>query len=411
MSVFKKKIDVVSHATKLSPDVNPSALQEIATIIKTKMVKIQVIIQRILQTLNTHRGMNIISNSDLIVCTTTLIESFDKSSHILFQLENTNYAVDKMNQFIDQLQNIVDKMSIIMCGYGAASIEDIFFISFGSDLEAQSEGDLSKEKRALILKCVKPIGYKTFHWKQSKTKPKYSADHSSPICTNKIVEDTVQIELANQYECFDIDFTGKSNYVKIHGIRVVVHNEKTQKTLVIQGLVDDIPIECISNNYVNFRRQEIIDTLKATDNYGDKPQVDLVNRLLEAMTVKDALINGNDDYCKKIFAILTDVSFVKVNKLTSTIRRFVDMDIYSQRSMIMNLLIYNQEDDVQYITYLLYDLISAKNATGNAIDSFEQQMIYDSFPWKLKLYFKETMKHTIKYTKDMMSKYDINRVS
>jgi hypothetical protein len=87
------------------------------------------------------------------------------------------------------------------------------------------------------------------------------------------------------------------------------------------------------------------------------------------------------------------------------------MDVYGQRSMIMNLLIYNQDDEAQYITYLLYDLISTKNATGNSIDSTEQQMIYDSFPWKIKLYFKETMKNTIKYTKDMMSKYDINRVS
>ena len=102
MSVFKKKIDVVSHATKLSPDVNPSALQEIATLIKTKMLKIQGIVQRILQTLNTHRGINIISNSDLIVCTSTLIECFDKSSTILSQLDAANYTVDKMNQYIDQ---------------------------------------------------------------------------------------------------------------------------------------------------------------------------------------------------------------------------------------------------------------------------------------------------------------------
>jgi ATP-dependent Lon protease len=79
--------------------------------------------------------------------------------------------------------------------------------------------------------------------------------------------------------------------------------------------------------------------------------------------------------------------------------------------MIMNLLIYNKEEDIQYITYLLYDLITAKNANGNAIDSFEQQIIYDSFPWKIKLFFKETMKNTIKFTKDMMSKYDVSRIS
>jgi len=150
MSVLNKKTDVVSHATKLTSDANNSALQEIAKLIKSKMLKIQSIIQRILQTLNTYRGLNIISNSDLIVCTSTLIECFEKSSFIMSQLEicestcnNVNtqatklgvglstsaesgYTVEKLNIYIEQLQQIVDKMSIIMCGYGASSIEDIF---------------------------------------------------------------------------------------------------------------------------------------------------------------------------------------------------------------------------------------------------------------------------------------------
>jgi ATP-dependent Lon protease len=419
MSALKKKVDVVSHAAKLTSDVNPSALQEIAKLIKSKMLKIQGIIQRILQTLNSYRGLNIISNSDLIVCTSTLIECFEKSVTIMSVLDSETeiYTVEKINKYIDQLQQIVDKMSIIMCGYGASCIEDIFFISFGSDLDAllsSSESELWVEKRNLIMKYVKPIGYKTFHWKQSRTKPKHTTEmsnaSSSPMCVNKIVEETIQIELANQYECFDIDLTGKTNYVKIYGIRVVVHNEKTQKTLIIQGLVDDIPIECVHNYYVRFRKQEIVDLMKANQT-DDPKRTELTNRLLETMTIKDSLIYGNDDFCKKMFAIFADVSYVKSNKLTATIRKFLDMDIYGQRSMIMNLLIYNQEDEVQYITYLLYDLISAKNANGNAIDSTEQQMIYDSFPWKIKLFFKETMKHTIKYTKDMMSKYDVNRVS
>jgi len=437
MSAFKKKIDVVSHATKITPDVNPSALKEITKLIKTKMLKIQDIIKRILQTLNSYRGLNIISNSDLIVCTSTLIECFEKSTNItsqLDQLDNTNkthfsqqnrpesdsnYSVEKINIYIEQLQHIVDKMSIIMCGYGAASIEDIFFISFGTDIETQFPPELEiwREKRNLILNHVRPIGYKTFHWKQSRTKPKntsdigYSLNSSYTTCINKIVEDAVQIELANQYECFDIDFTGKTNYVKIYGIRVVIHNEKTQKTLIIQGLVDDMPIDCINSGYINYRKQEIKELIKIVDNSNEKTKSELMTRLLETMTIKDALINGTDDFFKKTHIILSDVNQVKVNKLTATIRRFLDLDIYNQRSMIMNLLIYNQEDDVQYITYLLYDLISAKNSSGNTVDSNEQQMIYDSFPWKIKLYFKETMKHTIKYTKDMMSKYDVNRIS
>ena len=428
MSVFKKKIDVVSHATKITADINPSALQEIAKLIKSKMVKIQEIIQRILKTLNLYRGLEIISNSDLIVCTSTLIECFNKSQQINSQLDmqkNTsqdtaNYTVEKMNGFIDQLQQIVDKMSIIMCGYGAHSIEDIFFISFGSNLEIASHSanvDLLKEKRNLILNYIRPIGYKTFHWKQSRTKPKNTSenwnliDASSCICESKTTEETIQIELANQYECFDIDFAEKTNYVKMYGIRVVVHNEKTQKTLIIQGLIDDIPIDCIENGYILHRKNEIREMINSLNTSNEKTRSELLERVLDTMTIKDALVNGTQDFYKKVYSIIADANYVKINKLTSTIKKFLDMDIYGQRSMIMNLLTYNKEDEVQYITYLLYDLISAKNSNGSTVDSTEQQMIYDSFPWKIKLYFKETMKHTIKYTKDMISKYDVNRIS
>jgi ATP-dependent Lon protease len=422
MSVFKKKIDIVSHATKITSDVNPSGLQEIVKLIKIKMFKIQEIIQRILKTLNSYRGLEIISNSDLIVCTSTLIECFNKSSLVNSQLElQKNYTVDKINEYIDQLQQIVDKMSIIMCGYGAYSIDDIFFISFGSSLEQSAENstesDLLKEKRNLILKYVRPIGYKTFHWKQSRIKPKntsdscYLIDGSFNICIDKIVEDTIQIELANQYECFDIDLTEKTNYVKIYGIRLVVHNEKTQKTLIIQGLVDDIPIDSIENGYINHRKKEINEIIRSLNSSNEKMKSDILEKVLDTMTIKDALVNGNQDFIKKVYSIITDANFVKINKLTSTIKKFLDMDNYGQRSMIMNLLTYNKEDEVQYITYLLYDLISAKNSNGSTVDSSEQQIIYDSFPWKIKLYFKETMKHTIKYTKDMISKYDVNRIS
>lgn len=424
MSSFRKKVDVVSHALKLSSDVNPSALQEIANLISTKMLKIQDIINRILKTLNSYKTIEIISNSDLIVCTSTLIECFDKSAFILNQLEPqqlvVNYTVEKMNEYIDHLQNIVDKMSIIMCGYGAHSIDDIFFISFGSNLEMQTdltEYGILKEKRNLIMNFIRPIGYKTFHWKQSKTKPKVhyefanKNDVSSNICINKVVENTIQIEFANQYECFDIDFAEKPNYVKLHGIRVVVHNEKTQKTLIIQGLVDDVPIDCIENGYIRHRKLELSEFIKQLIISNETHTAELMERVMDTMTIKDVLINGTNDFYKKTHAIIFDSNQVKTHKLTSTIKKFLDLDFYGQRSMLMNLLMYKTENEVQYITYLLYDLISTKNSNGSTVDSKEQQMLYDSFPWKIKLYFKETMKRTIKYTKDMISKYDINRIS
>lgn len=115
---------------------------------------------------------------------------------------------------------------------------------------------------------------------------------------------------------------------------------------------------------------------------------------------------------KRYIAMMTEVNNIKNTKLDHTIRRFLEIDTYNQRQLLIHLLIYNKEDDVQYITYLLYDLITTASIhqSGGSNETIEQMLIYESFPWKIKLFFKETMKNTIKYTKEMIHKYDINRV-
>ena len=55
---------------------------------------------------------------------------------------------------------------------------------------------------------------------------------------------------------------------------------------------------------------------------------------------------------------------------------------------------------------MLYDVITVSNS-----DSNEQAMIYDSFPWAVKRYFKDAMKYTMNYTHQVTQKYDVNRVS
>jgi hypothetical protein len=315
-------------------------------------------------------------------------------------------SLDEINTIINDLQQIIDKISVVICGFGTLHFSDLFFISFGSEFnEKQIENEVWRAKLDLLLNHVSPIGYKTIHWKQSKTKPKESCENTACICIDKMTEDTIQIELSNQYECFDVDVSTKSLYVKLYGIRVVVHNEKTQKTLIIQGVVDDVVLDCISNKYVDYRKKDLIENVPESETY----DTGIMTRIIETLTLKDILVYGNSDIYKRHISIMTAVNSIKYNKLNITIKKFLEMDIYAQRAMLIHLLIYNKEDDIQYITYLLYDLIT--DTTGTASDTVDQMLIYDSFPWKIKLYFKDTMKTTMKYTKEMVHKYDINRVS
>ena len=137
-----------------------------------------------------------------------------------------------------------------------------------------------------------------------------------------------------------------------------------------------------------------------------------MKRIIDTLTLKDILVFGSTDIQKRLIMINTDVSMVLDNKIDIVIKKFIEMDMFLQRNMLIHLLIYNKNDEVQYITYLLYDLITINThvQTGQ-IDTMEQILLYDSFPLKVKMYFKEAMKYTINYSCSMMKKYDTNMIT
>jgi hypothetical protein len=71
------------------------------------------------------------------------------------------------------------------------------------------------------------------------------------------------------------------------------------------------------------------------------------------------------------------------------------------------LLICSNNYENQYLAYLLYDLLS--NDNSGKIDTLEQTILFDSFPWQIKKYFKQAMKKTIQYTNEL-SNFDINKI-
>jgi ATP-dependent Lon protease len=295
-----------------------------------------------------------------------------------------------------------------MSGFGTMYIDDLLFVCFGTDYIQQTYSDLIiQSKLDLIRKHIHPIGYKIIHW--NKDTPKYKQhevfSNTYVYCENKITENNTIVEQSKHLECFDIDSTSKPFYLNIHGLTVVFHNEKLKKTLIINGIADNITIDFFSNAYIHYRKSSITENIPQSSTI----DTDIIKRIVNSMNIKDILIYGNGDIYKKNIMITSDVNFIKYNKLDIVIKKFLDIDILSQRNMLINLLLYNKEDDIQYITYMLYNLLTIHS--NENVDSQEQKQIYDSLPWKIKTYFKDTMNLTIKYTQEIMSKYDINRIS
>jgi ATP-dependent Lon protease len=381
---------------------------EIHDAIKSKIEYIQEIIRNTLLSLHNNKKNEIFSNSEINICINSLQELYKNTQKAIEKNRvNLNLNIKNVDTVVETLQTIIEKLSLIISGFGTQNIEDLLFICFGSDYKGIKFTDKIVEKKYELIKSYShPISYKIINWKTQKHNNNNNKDYVlNNYCENKITEDNIIIENANNIECFDIDNTAKSFYSKINGIRVVFQNEKIKKTLIVYCIVDDIILDFFSNEYIEFRKKNIYEKIPNSETF-DKT---IIERITNSLTLKDILVCGNNDIYKKQLTIQSDVNSIKYNKLENTIKKFLEMELILQRNMLINLLIYNKDDDINYITYLLYDLITVRN--NEMLDSNEQKIIYDSFPFKIKTYFQETMKMTVKYTQDMISKYDISKIT
>ena len=167
----------------------------------------------------------------------------------------------------------------------------------------------------------------------------------------------------------------------------------------MNGILKDIHVDCFTNKYIDSRKHDI--SLIAKNHKGIEKKI--IQNIHETINLKDILIYGNNDIQKKIISVMVDTSNVKQTTLDITIKKFIDLDPYSQRSMIINLLLYEDDNEIKYICYLLYDLISN--------DENNKNIIYNSLHWKLQKTFKNAIQSTLKYKQEMTDKYDVNKIS
>ena len=154
---------------------------EIHKFINEKINYIQEIIRKTILSIKTHTQSNIFSNNDAMVSITILTELYVKTDEITKKLSLT-CSQKEIDIIIDLLQKVIDKLSMIICGFGTKNIDDLLFISFGSEYKnINIENPIIKSKYELIKEHITPIGYKIIHWKNSKV----SITHNNILCSNK----------------------------------------------------------------------------------------------------------------------------------------------------------------------------------------------------------------------------------
>jgi ATP-dependent Lon protease len=358
---------------------------DIVILIEKKVSFFHDIIQKTILNVQKNKIMDILGVSDVNSCINTLNGLNEKMRNILlFDQPSTT------EELINQLQLINNELSGLLKSYGTDSLEDLLSICFGNN-NCIITNEEERAKFELLKKYFHPTSYKVINKKEETGKK-----------TMTFVDDFISDKTKN-FDCSDVVLNSKQFHNKVYGMKLYIYNSSFKKNLLIYGTVDDVIIDFMNNKYINEKMNKIKENLPNDNDF----KGEAFGRFLISLTLKDFLIHNHTELNNKFIGYLSNYKLLKQKTLSQMVKDFISSDLFSKRNTLIQLLINSDNYENKYIAYLLYDLLS-NDSNGN-VDTQEQTILFDSFPWPIKQYFRDAMKKTIQYTNEL-SNFDINKI-
>ena len=371
---------------------NTIKINDVLILVEQKIIFFQDVIQKTIIHVQKNSFFDILNINEVTTCIEKFEELNIKIEEITILLNNTNNDIknniknDNINNdnLINHLQIINNDLSCLLKIYGTNSLEDLLMICFGNNNKFITELEL--DKLDLLKKYFHPISYKFINKKDKNN-------------TNEI-----SINASLNLYCYDVSLNYKQFHMKVFGMKLYIYNIVLKTSLIIYGIVDDIFINFVNNNYIIDKKKQIKNQILKKDLLNQ----DFLDNFISSLNLKDYLIyDKENDIYNKYLIYITQYNILKQKLLPDIIKEFCAYEMFNKRNMLITLLICSSNCENQYLAYLLYDLLS--NSSNEMIDTKEQIIIFDSFPWSLKQFFKQAMKKTIYYT-NKLNNYDINKI-
>ena len=361
-------------------EINHKATTDVLPLVEKKIDFFKDVIQKTIIHVQKNKFLDILGISDVNTCIERLGDLSKKIQEVSENKTNTDVL-------INSLQQINNELSSLLKSYGTDSLDDLLLICFGNNSKIMTE-DTQYDKFELLKKYFHPTSYKVINKKDDNKQKK----------PDECIDDTTNLT------CYDVVSSYKQFHMKVYGIKLLIHNSVLKKSLVIFGIVDDIVIEFLNNIYVTNKQKKIIESLPQDEEFKSES----FQKFLTSLILKDYLVYENEHEIYSKYAGLTSqCNNLKQKQISHTVKEFITDDMFNKRNTLIQLLIRSSNYENQYLAYLLYDLLS-NDSNGN-VDTQEQTILFDSFPWPMKQFFKQAMKKTIQYTNEL-SNFDINKI-
>ena len=360
-------------------ELNQKQSNDVTPLVERKIEFFKDVIQKTIIHVQKNKILDILGISDVSTCIEKLGELSKKIE------EMTGLKISATDSIINSLQIINNELSSLLKSYGTQELEDLLLVCFGNNNKITTN-DNEFYKFELLKKYFHPTSYKVIA-KKDDSKKKDDIDEKTP-----------------NLSCFDVVNVYKQFHMKVYGLKICIHSVPLKKSLLIYGIVDDVVIDFLNNRYINNLIKQIKDNLPNDSDF----QSDIFDKYISSLMLKDFLINENyNDFYGKFAGTNSQNNFIKQKQISQVVKEFISDDMYNKRNTLVSLLVRSSNYENQYLAYLLYDLLS-NDSNGN-VDTQEQTILFDSFPWNVKQSFKQAMKKTIQYTNEL-SNFDINKI-
>ena len=364
----------------IKKEINIKTNNDMFPLVEKKIEFFKDVIQKTIIHVYKNKFLDILGTSDVNACIERLGEISKKIQEISDIKNNTE-------NLINNLQQINNELSSLLKNYGTESLEDLLLICFGNNNKIITD-ESQLDKLELLKKYFHPTSYKVAT-KKDELKQKNSDD------SNEEDENLV---------CYDVVAIYKQFHMKVYGMKVIIHSATLKKSLIIFGIVDDIVINFLNNKYILNKQKLTKENIPPEDDF----KGDSFDKFISSLSLKDYFIYANEkEFYNKYAGYISQNNNLKQKQISQAVKEFISDDMYAKRNTLMHLLIRSSNYENQYLAYLLYDLLS-NDSNGN-VDTQEQTIIFDSFTWPIKQYFKLAMKKTIQYTNEL-SNFDINKI-
>lgn len=342
------------------------------------------VIQKTVINIQRNKALDILGMGDMANCMNTLTKLSNNIKKIDADIKDK-----KVDNIIDNLQVINNELSGLLKSYGTDSLDDLLVICFGSNssIVYNEEEGLKYE---LLKKYFHPVNYKVLNLKKE-------GNNKSDVGTE------INNDELNNLCCLELSTSTKSFHKRVHGMSVFIHHQTLNKDLLITGVLDNVVTPMLNSPYLNDKLEDIHVNSPKDEWFTH----DYFDRFMQSLSLKDLLIMERSEVYSKYVGFLSITKTLSQKTLAQIVKDFILADLYGKRNIIIQYLIGGSNHENKYIAYLLYDLMTGE--TNGTIDNVEQTMIYESFPWIIREYFRDAMKCTVQYTNNLAN-FDMNKI-